>query len=443
MSLQQLTEVLADIRRSGQDVYLKFEPEVLDHTDPDAEPILHIYGSGGHQYHISLSDDFPTIISILQISVLAEGCKIICWNWKNFLSYILAKTGRPYQVKGSIIDLKIMEAYLGRREKPPEGLADAYRRLRMLVQDGSWGKIQKVYKAVYLPIITSVIPHLETTGILDTEQCERKYAYYEINGQEGGRFLCSRSYRRGYVPHTLGPDERRNFKPRELDELFMYFDYKNCEVSVLAWLTKDKALTEMLSRPGDFYTNLYRVIIGHDCQNADQRNMAKKFFLPVIYGQQAHSLSQSIRVAEPTAEKIISRITTLFPDVFAWIDKQIAQAEKDGFATDPYGKRRYFDKTYKIRNFAVQSPASLACSEKLVALYNALSAAGVDMAYHVHDGYVVYARKENWKKVFKIAHEALTSESVLFPGLRLEVSCFAGRNLDDLKPLAKNPKGGT
>ncbi len=442
MSLQQFTEVLADIRRSGQNVYLKFEPEVLDFTDTDAAPILHIYGSGGFQHHIKLDTDFLTVISILQISVLAAGRKIICWNWKNFLSYVLARTGKPYQVEGDILDLKIMEAYLGERNKAPDSLAEALRRLRRLVQDGLWQSIQTAYKSVYLPVITSVVPHLETTGILDTKNGERLYAYYEINGQENGRFLCSRSYGKGYVPHTLGPDERERFKPRYLDELFMYFDFNNNEVSVLQWLTKDKALQAMLEKPGDFYSHLFKAIVGKDCTTTEQRKQAKKFFLPVIYGQQAPTLSQSIKVAEPTAEKIISRLNLLFPETFAWIDKQVHDAQEAGFACDCHGRRRYFDKSIKIRNFSVQSPASLACSEKLVELYRAVSEI-TDIAYHVHDGYVVYSRKDNWRKIFQKSHEALTSASVLFPGLELKVSCYAGRNLNELKPLVKPSKGGT
>ena len=442
MNVEQFTEVLADIRRSGPHVFLRFEPEVLDFTDHDAEPILHLYGAGGYQHHIKLDDDLPLILGILQISVLAENTRVICWNWKNFLSYILARTGKPYQVAGAIVDLKVMEAYLGEYQKAPETLPEALRRLKKLVMTGEWDVIQKAYKAVYLPLITSVVPHLETTGILDTEKGELLYPYYEICGQENGRFLCSRAYQMGFVPHSIGPQQREIYRPRRLDELFMYFDFKSNEVEVLYWLTKDEGLRELLDRPGDFYANLYTAVVGKPCETREQRNIGKKIFLPVIYGQQSYSLSKEIKVAEPTAEKIISRITKLFPTAFAWIDKQIEQAESDGYASDQFGKRRYFDKKYKIRNFAVQAPAALACFEKLVDLYRAVSGK-TDLAYHIHDGYVVYARKDNWREIFQLSQDALTSESKLFPGLALRVTCHAGRNLNELKTITKSPKGGT
>jgi hypothetical protein len=58
-----------------------------------------------------------------------------------------------------------------------------------------------------------------------------------------------------------------------------------------------------------------------------------------------------------------------------------------------------------------------------------------EIAYTVHDGYVVYATKENWKQVYKKCMDALTSESELCPGLKLKVSCKGGRNLNDLKVI--------
>ena len=59
------------------------------------------------------------------------------------------------------------------------------------------------------------------------------------------------------------------------------------------------------------------------------------------------------------------------------------------------------------------------------------------IAYTVHDGYVVYITKENWKQVLKKSVEVLTSESEISPGLKLKVSCKGGRNLDDLKYIKK------
>ena len=115
------------------------------------------------------------------------------------------------------------------------------------------------------------------------------------------------------------------------------------------------------------------------------------------------------------------------------------QLRETGYAKDIFGKRRLnFEKgkEYLVRNFCVQAPAATVCSEKLISLYFALKGKA-DISYTVHDGFVVYATKDNWKQVFVTGYEILTGESVLCPGLRLKVACRAGRNLNGLKPLVR------
>jgi DNA polymerase I-like protein with 3'-5' exonuclease and polymerase domains len=129
----------------------------------------------------------------------------------------------------------------------------------------------------------------------------------------------------------------------------------------------------------------------------------------------------------------------LFPAALAFIQGYQRQLQELGYAKDIFGKRRYsFEegKEFSVRNFAVQSPSAVVCLEKLNHLYFALKNK-TDLAYTVHDGYVVYATKENWKTIYKIAYDVLSGESDLCPGLRLRVTCRAGRNLDNLKSLAR------
>ena len=76
------------------------------------------------------------------------------------------------------------------------------------------------------------------------------------------------------------------------------------------------------------------------------------------------------------------------------------------------------------------------CLEKLVKLYFKLKNK-TDIAYTIHDGYVVYANKENWKNIFKMGHDVLSEDSEFCPGLKLKVSVKAGRNLNDLKTISR------
>jgi len=422
----------------GQNVFVKCQPEVLDFTDQSGVPEIQIFYQGGSVTFMLRDEFLPFILPILRLSILGKGKKVVAWNWKNFVSYALAKTGKPYSVEGAIVDLKIIESYSGRKLKAPKTLVEAFNRLKDLITAGIWKEIEPVYKKLHLPLITTVVPHLESTGILDTVRGCRVHAYYEIDGQENGRLKCHGAYKRSFVPHAMKPETRQALKPRAQNELFMLFDYKGQEVFMLAWMSKDPLLQELCKEP-DVYSALYEKLVGKKCESKNDREMAKKFFLPVIYGQQAYALSQRCGVAIDVAEKIVDRIDALFPAALAFIEGYQRQLQELGYAKDIFGKRRYsFEegREFSVRNFAVQSPSAVVCLEKLTHLYFALKDK-TDLAYTVHDGYVVYATKENWKTIYKLAYDVLSGESDFCPGLRLRVTCRAGRNLDDLKSLAR------
>jgi hypothetical protein len=434
--LETLANLLADI--SGQNIFISCAPEILDFTDKTISAELHFFLQGGRDFSLVLTDEnLPMVISMLKLSILDKGMKVITWNWKSLASYILAKTGKIYSVDAAIIDLKIIESYAGRKLKAPKNLLEAMNRLKDLITKGIWKEIEPIYKKLHMPLSTVVIPHLETSGIIDPMAGGKVYAHYEIDGQENGRLRCFQAFKMGFVPHAMTPETRKSLKPRDLEELFMLFDFKGMEVFMLAWMSQDPLLLELCKQP-DIYQALLEIILKEKSEEKNNRNLAKKIFLPVIYGQSAFMLSRNCGLTLQEAELAIHRINTLFPVALTFIESSQKQLQEHGYAKDIFGKRRSFEagKEYSVRNFAVQSPASVVCLEKLTHLYFALKDK-TDLAYTVHDGYVVYATKENWKSIFKIGYDILSSESEFCPGLKLKVAVKAGRNLDNLKPLAR------
>lgn len=435
--LERLAQVLSDSVEAGPNIFVRFDPEVLDFTDPEAKSSMSVMGMGGNVATVTLTkDNVRQVVGVLLVSVFAKGMKIIAWNWKNFLSYHLGVTGKPLTVEGSLIDLKVAELFAGIKDKAPDTLAAALNRLKTLVAKGIWKEMALVYQKVYLPLITEIIPAMETAGILDVDNRKRVYAYYEICGQDNGRLNCSGAYRDSYVPQTLSEVEKKRLKPKALDEMFMYFDFKNMEVTMLQYLSKDEKLGEVLKND-DAYTTIFQMVTGID-NDPESREKGKIIFLPVVYGQSPPMLAKRLKVAEATAEKIITRIYDLFPAALRWVESHQEQAKSSGFAKDGFGKRRHFSpgEAYLARNFSVQAPSSTVNLEKLVKLHRALKGVS-EIAYNVHDGYCVFAGKANWKTIFGKVYELLTSESELCPGLRFRVACHAGRNLDGLKPLQK------
>ena len=437
MNHLELAQAIASIE--GSNVLVRCNPEILDFTDPKGQFELILSGQGGVEVSLLLTEDtLAAILGMLSISLFESDKKIIAWNWKSFASFTLGNTGKLLKVKASIIDLKVLESYCGIRNAAPKTLGEAMNRLKFLITGGLWREVEPIYKNVHLPLLTTVLPHLEAIGVLDLERQNKVHACYEIDGQQNGRLKCTESFKRGFVPHAMTPALRDNLKPLDFEQLFMSFDFRGMEVFVLAHLSKDEALMD-LCKQKDIYVGLYEKLTGKVSENKEDRDFAKKAFLPVIYGMSAYALSQGCGVAIDVAEMVVERISSLFPAAFAFVSQYESQVKEHGYAKDVFGKRRSGfkeGKEYLARNFAIQSPAATICAEKLIDLHFALHGKA-DIAYTIHDGYVVYATKDNWKQIYKLCTEILTAESQLCPGLRMKVSCRAGRNLNDLKPIGR------
>lgn len=435
MNYNDLAEALNQFE--GNSVLVTCRPEILDFTDKNASNELIISGKEGHEIILVLKDEtLPIISSMLSISIFSKGWKILTWNWKALSTYIRFKTGKSYEVNGAIIDFKVLENYSGLKTVAPKNLAEALQRLKNLIKNDYWRQSEPIYKNIHLPLLTTVLPHLESIGILDVEIQAKVHACYDIEGQQNGRLLCTKAFDKGYVPHAMGDQIKAVLKPLRQDQLFMSFDFKGMEVAVLAHLSKDVGLSEMYVK-SDVYSALYEKLTGQKSQGLQDRDFAKKCFLPTIYGQSARALSQRCGVAIDLAELVVERISSSFRASLVFVTQCESMVREHGFAQDVFGRRRAnFDagKEYLARNFAVQSPAATLCLEKLIDLHVALYKKA-DIAYTVHDGYVVYAKKDNWKQIYSICHKVLTAESRLSPGLCMKVTCRAGRNLNDLKPI--------
>lgn len=437
MDYTQLATVLANI--DSKSVYLRFNPDVLDFTDLESPAEISFFTGTNDSFSITLTEEniFLTL-SMLRLSVFSKDVKLISWDWKSFSSYVMFLTKQSFDVECSIIDLKILESYGGIKQNAPSSLVEAMNRLRHLIASGIWKEVESVYRQIHIPLMTTVLPAIETTGIIDSEQESVVYSHYEIDGQENGRLRCFDAFKRSFLPHAMKPEKREVLKPTSLDQLFMLFDFKGMEVYMLAWMSKDPLL-QRLCRENDIYSELYRCMTDKEAISKEDRDFAKKCFLPHIYGQSAYSLSQRCGVAMDIAEMVVERISSLFPTALAFVAESERQLRETGYAKDIFGKRRTnFEsgKEYLVRNFCVQAPAAMICSEKLISLYYALKDM-TSISYTVHDGFVVYVTKDNWKQVYKTGYDVLTGESQLCPGLRLKVACRAGRNLNSLKPVMK------
>jgi hypothetical protein len=416
-------------KMEGQDLLLKLDPEVPDFTDLKRSAKLIIQG-GGLKISLPLSTNPDEILRDLSSFpyIFSESSLIVGWGIKSLFSYFRGITGSNFSF-GSIWDLKIIERFMGLDNSPPDTLKEAKIRLSKMLALPSWESFQLIYEQVYMPLITEVIPAMETEGLADIVKKHLVYAYYEPEGQINGRMKCSGVFSKNYVPHTMGSDIKKRLRPTKYDDVFMYFDFKNMEVAVLQWLSKDPALWGVLNSGQDAYEIIWQRVTGLK-PDEYSRERGKKIFLPAIFGMGASTLSKRLKTDEKTAATIIDRLYKAYPIAFSWVKGQFLE---DDFGIDYFGRRRKFDQgnIYKIRNFVIQAPASVICLAKLVKLYQNIKNLA-KLAFHVHDGFCIIVDKTKVKKLHALGTSILESSDELFPNLKLTTACEVGVCLNEL-----------
>jgi DNA polymerase I-like protein with 3'-5' exonuclease and polymerase domains len=423
----QIALQLDQLIQAGPTIFIKLEPEVVDFTR--LEGFTLVCWSKSHEVKIDIDhENVMEVFSLVKTALFEDRrLSIIGWNLKNLFTYILSRTGCVVEYECKLLDLRLAECFIGVRERAPTTFSGMVARLKKLFADSSWHKFKVIHNNVYQPLLTKVIPSIETEGVFDTERRLFLFPYYEIEGQVGGRLSTQMAYAACFNPHSLSDEEKARLKPKFNDSLFLSFDYHFHEVCVLAWLSQDETLLGLVSEEGDFYRKLYTKLSGSDCSDARRSFCKDCLFLPVVYGQSAKTLAERANIELSMAEKLIVRLKEIFPKLFAWVENYPSEGR---CYVDYIGRKRCFaeGEEYKYRNFIIQSPGAIFCLEKLVLLYDKLKGYGRLVA-HIHDGFVVRVEDKQVETARSICINVLQGESHLFPGLKLSTNCKISKTL--------------
>lgn len=428
MDLYCFSEKLTELTDDTKSVYLKFDPEVPDFTTNQPGKLV-IYGKDKLEINFDKTN-ISLIVGMLDVTIFDKSKIniVYVWNLKPFCTYFKFCTGKYIKPQNFVIDLKIAENFKNVVKKSPDELNSAIYRSQAVVDKN----FLSIYKKIHFPLITKILPDLETRPLLNFLTKQAEYPYYEVEGQSNGRMNAAKKYSKGYLLHNMSGENKKNFKPKGYEKRFMCADYRHCEVNVLQWLSNDPQLKEIIEDDLDLHQQIYELITGDLCDTERKREISKKIFLPVMYGCQEKTLSNNLSIPENMAKELIKRIKYKFPVVWDWMAKKHKEAE-NGTAVDYFGRVRNFEKNkdYLSRNFFVQGVAATVCNEKLIKLNNELTDA--EVVYCVHDGFGMVVDSNKCKKAYLQAKEILESESELCKGLKLKTQIRFGITLGDLK----------
>ena len=125
---------------------------------------------------------------------------------------------------------------------------------------------------------------------------------------------------------------------------FLAADFEQIEFRIFGHLSQDFHLLAAIKEGGDIFKKLAAIWLEKSIEmvTEDDRDKTKKVVYSLMYGAGKVRLSEILSITATQAATIISSFYTKFSSLRSFNQRVIAKAEKDGFLTTLFGRRRYF-----------------------------------------------------------------------------------------------------
>ncbi len=198
----------------------------------------------------------------------------------------------------------------------------------------------------------------------------------------------------------LGAEIRRGFVPAE-GRVLLAADYSQIELRILAHLSGDPAFVEAFNKGRDVHRETAALIFGVEAAAVTpaMRGQAKTVNFATIYGQGPAALGRQLGIGVGQAREFIANYFKRFPNIRAYLDRQVEVAKEQGYVETLFGRRRYIpelnSKNPNIRGFGervatnspIQGTAADLIKLAMIDIHRALAEGGdhASMILQVHD----------------------------------------------------------
>ncbi len=307
------------------------------------------------------------------------------------------------------------------------------------------------------PIIENILQHRELQKVLTTyidslpnqaDEKDRIHTKLHQDGTVTGRFSSTDPNLQN-IPVRDGYGELiRDAFIAPNGKVLMAFDYSQIELRVLAMLSKDKNLKDIFESGADIHGSVASRIFGvpEDKVTDIQRRRAKTINFGILYGMGVTSLSQSLDVSRVEAQKFHDQYFEAFPTIRNYLDNVLVEANKNGYTTTLFGRKRLFgnlrSKVPFIKamaermamNAPIQGTAADLMKKAMIAVDKKIKennlSSDVDLILQVHDELIfeVTNKPEILKQVERIVRDSMCNAHVGTSGsdIPLNISCAVG-----------------
>ncbi len=230
---------------------------------------------------------------------------------------------------GYSTDIKVLEKLAPEHDLP--ALIIEYRNLAKLLSTYV-DKMAQLIDPDSGRIHTSFNQTVTTTGRLSSSNPNLQNI--PIRGEEGARI------REAFVP--------------EEGNIFLFADYSQIDLRVLAHYSQDAALIRAFKEGEDIHTRTAAEVFSVSplLVTSEMRRVAKSINFGIVYGMSSFGLSNQLRISRREASLFIERYFNLYRGVKQFMEDIVEQARKDGYVTTLLSRRRYLpeiDDSNKMR----------------------------------------------------------------------------------------------
>ena len=397
--------------------------------------------------------DFP-IVSVLN-SMQLKGVKIsnkkieslskyINKEIINYKSEILKITNKEFNLNSpkQLAQVLFEDMQLPIIKKTPKGAPSTDGSvLEELSKDYELPKYILKYRE-YEKIRSTYIDGLKT----EISDKNRIHTTYNLFGTTTGRLSSEKPNLQNIPNKTEIGQKIREFFIADTNHKFVISDYSQIELRVLAHLSSDKNMLDILSSiNSDIHTETASRIfeVSLESVTKDMRRKAKEVNFGLIYGMEAFGLSKSLGISKNESQGLIDAYFSQFPKIKGFLDTIVSDAEHDGYTKTLYGRKRNIKElsssNFQLKamgkriamNAPIQGTAADIMKIAMLKVQSKISSIkSTDLLLQIHDEIIVQTPLEHIEEVTHIVKTEMETAT------KLKVPLFF--NIKNSKDLANN-----
>ena len=284
------------------------------------------------------------------------------------------------------------------------------------------------------PIIDLILKYRQYTKLLSTyvdgllktvKPDGRIHSVFRQTETRTGRISSTEPNMQNIPVRTeLGRNMRKFFTADE-GKILLDADYSQIELRIMAHMSNDKTMQDAFKNNVDIHTVTASQVfnVSESAVTPQMRSSAKAVNFGIIYGIGAFSLAKDINVSKAEAKRYIEEYFRKYPNVEKFMNKTVSDAEKNGYVTTVFGRRRDIPElSSKNRivqasgrriamNTPIQGTAADIIKIAMVNVYRKLKEENLNahLILQVHDELIVESSPEDAEKAGRILNNEMVS----------------------------------